>query len=143
MNRKAMEYIIVVGCGRTGSHLANLLSKAGKSVVIIDREEDSFKRLDEEFSGFMMEADASEVDVLEQAKISKADALIIATDNDSTNMMIAQIGKKIYQVPLVMARIIDPAELAVYESLGIQTISPTIISAQILFDLIMDKHKED
>lgn len=137
-----MEYIIVVGCGRTGSHLANLLSKAGKSVVVIDREEKAFEKLDQEFSGFMVEADAIEIDVLEQAKIAKADALIVAADDDSTNMMIAQVAKKIYEVPLVLARVINPAEISVYEALEIQTISPTILSAQLLYDLIMNEHRE-
>ncbi|ARE88572.1 Trk system potassium uptake protein TrkA [Clostridium formicaceticum] len=143
MKKNNMEYIIVVGCGRTGSHLANLLSKAGKSVVIIDKEEKKFEKLSEEFSGFMLEADAIEIDVLEQAKIAKADVLITAAADDSTNMMIAQVATKIYEVPLVLARVIDPAEIPVYEALEIQTISPTILSAQLLYELIMGKHKEE
>jgi trk system potassium uptake protein TrkA len=137
-----MEYILIIGCGRIGSLLSNLLSKSGKSVVVIDKEENAFERLGQEFSGFMIEADAIEIDVLEQAKISNADAVIVSTSDDSTNMMIAQVAKHIYGVPNVIARVIDPSEIPVYESLEIDTISPTILTAHSLFDLIIDEVKE-
>jgi trk system potassium uptake protein len=138
MSKNKMEYIIVIGCGRTGSHLANLLSKTGKSVVVIDKEEESFEKLNEEFSGFTIEADAVEIDVLEQAKIAKADAVIITTNEDSINMMAAQIAKKIYRVPLVIAKVVEPSEIPVYEALEIQTISPTMITAEALLCMLTD-----
>lgn len=138
MNKKKNkdEYIIIVGCGRLGSHIANLFSKQKKSVVIIDKEESAFRRLNIDFSGFTIEADAIEEDILLEAKIDKADIVITVTDDDNTNIMIAQIAKKIYKVPKVIARLFDTNMQKVYEGLDIKTVCPTILSAEKFLDFI-------
>ncbi len=135
VNRKD-DYIIIIGCGRLGSHLANLLSASKKSVVIIDKDERSFKRLDPNFSGFTIEADAIEEEVLEEAKIEQADVVVSVTDDDNTNVMLAQIAKKIYNIPKVVARLIEPNKRKIYDKLGIVTICPTILSAEEISKII-------
>lgn len=122
-------YILIIGCGKLGSYLAGLLSKEGKDVVVIDKTEDSFKSLSEDFSGFTLSGDATEIDVLERAKIDKADVVIATTEDDNINVMIAQIAKKIYNVPCVLARLFEPARENIYREFGIETICPTILSA--------------
>ncbi|OFW63843.1 MAG: potassium transporter TrkA [Actinobacteria bacterium RBG_19FT_COMBO_36_27] len=129
INRKD-DYIIIIGCGRLGSHLANLLSASKKSIVIIDKNEESFKRLNPNFSGFTIEADAIEEEVLEEAKIDQADVVVSVTNDDNTNIMIAQIAKKIYNIPKVIARLVEPNKQKIYDKLGIVTICPTILSAE-------------
>ncbi|MFT9494624.1 potassium channel family protein [Anaerosolibacter sp.] len=131
------EYIVIIGCGRLGSHLARLLSKARKSVVVIDKDEHSFHRLTDEFSGFTIEADAIEIDTLLRAKIDRADVVVTTTNDDNTNIMIAQIAKTIYNVPKVIARLFEPSRQQVYEELDIQTLCPTILSAIALGDMII------
>jgi len=126
---KKVEYIIIVGCGRLGANIASLLSKARKSVVVIDKDEFSFRRLSDEFSGFTIEADAIEEDTLLSAKIDKADVLVATTNDDNTNIMVAQIAKKIYNVPKVIARLFEPSRQKVYEEFDIETVSPTVLSA--------------
>lgn len=123
------EYIIVIGCGRLGSHLASLLSKARKNVVIIDKKASSFHRLSEDFSGITLEANALDEASLIEADIAKADVVVIATNDDNTNIMISQIAKVIYNVPKVIARLDDPSRLEVYQELDIKTICPSILSA--------------
>lgn len=129
MNNKD-EYIIIIGCGRLGSHLANLLSASKKSVVIIDKDEKSFNRLDSNFSGFTIEADAVELQILKDAKIDKADIVVAVTNDDNTNIMVSQIAKRIYNTPKVIARLIEPNKQKIYENLDIITICPTILSAK-------------
>lgn len=129
MNNKD-EYIIIIGCGRLGSHLANLLSASKKSVVIIDKDEKSFNRLDSNFSGFTIEADAVELQILKDAKIDKADIVVAVTNDDNTNIMVSQIAKRIYNTPKVIARLIEPNKQKIYENLDIITICPTILSAE-------------
>lgn len=136
INRKD-DYIIIIGCGRLGSHLANLLSASKKSVVVIDKTEESFKRLTSNFSGFTIEADAIEEEVLEEAKIDQADVVVSVTNDDNTNIMIAQIAKKIYNVPKVIARLIEPNKQKIYNQLGIVTICPTILSAEEISKIII------
>lgn len=136
-NSKFDEYVIIIGCGRLGSHLANLLSKEGKSVVVIDKDQGSFTRLSENFSGFTIEADAIEIEALLQAKIDKADVVVATTNDDNTNIMIAQIAKTIYNVPKVIARLFDPARQRVYDELEIEIICPTILSAVAFRNIIV------
>ncbi|MGF7059010.1 potassium channel family protein [Brassicibacter mesophilus] len=142
-NREKDEYIVIIGCGRLGSHLASLLSKERKSVVVIDKDQHSFHRLSDDFSGFTIEADALEEETLLEAKIDKADVVVTTTNDDNTNIMIAQIAKTIYNVPKVIARLFEPSRQRVYEELDIQTICPTILSAIEFKNIIVGKEMED
>jgi len=130
MSKKQL-FIVIIGCGRLGSFLANRLSRDGQSVVILDIDKSKFENLSAEFSGFRIEGDAIESAVLKQAKIDKADALIAATREDNINLMIAQIAKRIYKVPKVMARIFDLKREEIFRQLGIETICPTSIAGDV------------
>lgn len=123
------QYLIVVGCGRLGSLLANRLSGLGGSVVVIDREDASFENLSPEFSGFRVTGDAAELAVLRQARIDKAECLLAITSHDNVNLMVAQVAQTVFDVPQVMARVNDPSREAVYREFGIETICPTNLSA--------------
>ena len=122
-------YIIIVGCGRLGSLLANELSSQGSSVVIIDHEQGSFRNLSTAFSGFRIVGDASELAVLRQARAGQADCLLAVTEEDNMNLMVAQVARVVFHVPKVIARVYDPAREAVYRHLEVDTISPTNLSA--------------
>lgn len=142
MGRKKDEYVIIVGCGRLGGYLAGMLSGEGKSVVVVDRDPSAFKKLGSDFSGFAVEADATETDTLRNAKIEKADVLVTTTNDDNTNIMIAQIAKQIHGVPKVIARLYELQRQKVYEELGIQTICPTILSAEAFEKIINEDGTE-
>ncbi|WP_201770167.1 potassium channel family protein [Peptoclostridium acidaminophilum] len=130
------EYVIIVGCGRLGAHLANALFESGKSVVIIDMKPSAFRRLVEGFGGFALEADATELDTLKKAGIENADVFAAITDDDNTNIMLAQIAKTIYGVRKVIARVYEPNRQNVYEELEIKTICPMTLSAEAFKDSI-------
>jgi trk system potassium uptake protein TrkA len=76
------QYVVVVGCGRLGSLLANQLSQVGSSVVVIDRDETALEMLAPEFSGFRITGDAVEMEVLQAAKVHKAGCLLAVTEDD-------------------------------------------------------------
>jgi trk system potassium uptake protein TrkA len=124
------EYIIIVGCGRLGSLLASTLSNQGTSVVVIDNDESTFDSLSLEFSGFQILGDAAELAVLRAAKIDQADCLLAVTGNDNLNLMVAQLAKILFEVPMVLVRLIDPDREAIYQDFGLVTISPTKLAAQ-------------
>jgi len=124
-------YIVIVGCGRLGSILANRLSREGHSVVVIDRDESTFAGLSPDFSGFRVEGDAAQMAVLHEAKSKKADVFIATTHDDNINLMVAQIARKILNVPHVLARVFDPRREQVYTQLGIETVCPTSVAAEI------------
>ncbi|WP_202707614.1 potassium channel family protein [Sporosalibacterium faouarense] len=142
MKKNKDEYIIIVGCGRLGANLASLLSKARKSIVVIDNDRDAFNRLSDEFSGFTIEADATEEAALLEAKIERADVVVATTNDDNTNIMIAQIAKSIYNVDKVVARLFEPSRQKVYEELDIETICPTELSAIAFRNIILEGQGE-
>lgn len=121
-------FIVVVGCGRLGSYLANALSREGHSLVVVDVDEAAFHALSAEYSGFRLEGDATEFAVLVQAKIDKADAVVVTTHNDNINLMVAQVASRLFHVPRVLARVFDPDREASYRDLGIETVSPTSLA---------------
>ena len=123
------QYVIIVGCGRLGSLLANRLSSLGSSVVAIDRDEAAFENLSTEFSGFRVTGDAAELAVLRLARIDRAGAVLAITSFDNVNLMVAQVAQKVFGVPQVLARVNDPSREAVYREFGIETICPTTLSA--------------
>jgi len=129
-------YIVIVGCGRLGAHLANQLSRDGNSVVVIDRDETTFNHLSSGFSGFRIGGDATQMAVLQQAKLKKADIFIATTHEDNVNLMVAQVARKIFRVPHVLARVFDPKREEVYAHLGIDTICPTSVAADIFLRAI-------
>lgn len=128
---KNNRYIVIVGCGRLGSHLANRLSREGHSVVVIDTDEATFNDLSPDFSGFRVEGDAVHMAVLKEAKLQKSDVLIATTHEDNVNLMVAQVARKVFGVPNVLARVFDPKREEVYARLGIETICPTSVAAEI------------
>ncbi|MGB3300787.1 MAG: TrkA family potassium uptake protein [Phormidesmis sp.] len=134
-NSKGSRYIIVIGCGRLGSLLAGQLSAQGHSVVVIDQREATFGNLSGEFSGFQIVGDAVELATLHKAKVEKADCLVAVTREDNVNLMVAQIAKVVFEIPIVMARVFDPAREVIYREFEIETISPTQLSA----DLFLQK----
>lgn len=123
-------YIVIIGCGRLGSILANQLSRVGHSVVVIDTDEATFDDLSPDFSGFRVVGDATQIAVLKEAKLKNADVLFAATHEDNVNLMVAQVARKVFNVQHVLARVFDPRREQVYDQLGIETICPTAVAAE-------------
>jgi trk system potassium uptake protein TrkA len=124
-------HIIIIGCGRVGSQLAQILSQEGHNVVIIDKKPTAFKRLGPDFNGISINGIGFDPDILKRAGIERADALAAVTNGDNSNIMASQIAKRIYNVPRVITRIYDPLRADIYKKFGLNTISTTTIVAQI------------
>jgi len=116
--------VLVAGCGRFGSAIAQALTHDGMRVTIIDMHADAFDRLGDEFDGETFIGDGSSTVVLEEAGIRGATAVICATDRDATNDLIAQIASVIYGVEHVYARIEDESIIATMSDLNIEVICP-------------------
>lgn len=116
---------IIVGCGRSGSGLAQALSKTGHTVTVVDLNADAFAALGPDFKGKTVEGVGFDRDVLALANIGQADALAAFTASDEANIVIARIAQEVYRVPKVVARLYDRNKAEIYKNLGIQTISTT------------------
>lgn len=123
-------YAIIVGCGKIGSRLAQLLSSNEDNVVVLDKDLTKFEDLDQSFDGLTIEGDGTDQDVLEKAGIDKADVFIATTEDDNTNLMACQIAKQVFKVPRVVARVNDPKRESLFKELEIDAIvCPTTIAA--------------
>jgi trk system potassium uptake protein TrkA len=131
-------YVIIAGCGRVGSELARLLSNEGHDVVVIDKSKASFDRLGGTFNGLTLIGNGFDLNLLKQAGIEKADAFCAVTNGDNTNLVSAQVAKKIFKVPKVIARVYDPQRAHIYTALGLDVISGTVLFAAMLRDKIIE-----
>jgi trk system potassium uptake protein TrkA len=131
-------HVIIVGCGRVGSELAKLLAGEGHNVVIVDRNPVSFERLGGTFNGLTVVGNGFDLSLLKQAGIEKADAFCSLTNGDNTNLVSAQVAKRIFNVPKVIARVYDPQRARIYSALGLDIISGTILFAAMLRDKIIE-----
>jgi trk system potassium uptake protein TrkA len=126
-----------MGCGRVGAQLAALLEEAGHKVTILDRDTYSFHRLPSSFNGTPLVGDGTDEESLKKAGIEEADAFVAVTQGDNRNVMAAQIAREIFNVPKVVCRIYDPLREEIYHTLGLDTISPTKVGAQLLRDKVV------
>ena len=140
MSRNAKLFVIVVGCGRLGSYLANRLSREGHSLVTIDRDAAAFNALFPEYRGVRVEGDATEVETLRSARVDRADLVVATTHSDNVNIMVTQVAKKLFGVPRVMARVFDVGREEVYRSLGVETISPMSAAGELFLQAL---HKDE
>jgi len=131
--------IIIMGCGRVGAQLANLLEEEGHKITVMDINDNSFRRLSSTFSGNALVGDGTDEESLKKAGIDKADAFVAVTEGDNRNVMAAQIAKHIFNVPKVVCRIYDPLRKDIYETVGLEAISPTTVFAQLLKEKILEK----
>jgi len=131
-------HVIIVGCGRVGAELAKLLSNEGHNVVVIDKSRDAFDRLGNTFNGLTMSGNGFDLELLKQMGVEKADAFCAVTNGDNTNLIAAQVAKKIFKVPKVLARVYDPQRAQIYAALGLDIISGTTLFASMLRDKIIE-----
>jgi trk system potassium uptake protein TrkA len=131
-------HIIIIGCGRVGAQLAQLLSSEGHNVVVIDKSPESFNRLGAAFNGLTISGNGFSLDILKQAGIEKADAVCAVTDGDNTNILAAQIAKKLFKVSKVVARVYDPQRAQIYKDLGLDILSGTALFASMIKDKVIE-----
>ncbi len=124
----------VIGCGRVGSSVAKALDRHGWDVVAIDEKEDALGRLGENWRGGFIVGHGMDSAVLREAGVDAADAAVVATDGDNTNIVIGQVLQKHYDVGCVVVRVLDPARAELYSTLGLRTVCPTSNAISVLIE---------
>jgi trk system potassium uptake protein TrkA len=127
---------LVIGCGRVGSTVALNLHEEGWDVVVIDENEDALSRLGESWPGTFVVGHGMDTAVLREAGIEDADAVVVATDGDNTNIVIGQVAQKRFDIQCVVVRLLDPARAAFYVSRGMRTICPTSVAIDALMEAV-------
>lgn len=128
--------VVVAGCGRLGRHVAEALFESGNDVMVIDYSADALEGLSDSFTGFTLLGDVTELENLKSAGISRADALVACTGNDEVNLLVAELARRVFGVPRVIIRAVDPLKNEFFEQLGYETVSPLLIGAQVILDAL-------
>jgi trk system potassium uptake protein TrkA len=132
-------FVLIVGCGRVGSSIANSMLSEGHEVSVLDEDPEAIGLLDrgqseswEERGGRFTVGTALEIDALLAAGVDQADAFVASTDGDNTNLVIAQIAKRRFNVERVVVRVLDPHRARWYAEQGLQTVCPTQTAIELL-----------
>ena len=138
-------FVLIVGCGRVGSAIANSMIAEGHEVSVLDEDAEAIALLErgqaegwEERGGRFTEGTALEIEALLAAGIEQADAFVASTDGDNTNLVIAQIAQKRFNIKTVVVRVLDPARASWYEQQGLRTVCPTKIAIEMLEDAVTE-----
>ena len=127
---------IVIGSGRVGSSVALQLDASGWDVTVIDENEDALGRLGESWTGGFLVGHGMDLKLLREAGIEEADAVVVTTDGDNTNIVIAQAAQKHFEVPTVVARLLDPARAQFYAERGLRIVCPTSAAIETLVETV-------
>lgn len=128
--------LIVIGCGRVGSTIAKRFAGDGWDVTAVDEKEAALGRLGENWTGGFIVGHGMDVSVLREAGIEEADAVVVSTDGDNTNLIIGQVAKKRFGIDCTVARILDPARAEFYSEHGLRTICPTSTAIDALTEAV-------
>lgn len=138
-------FVLIVGAGRVGSSVARTALAAGHEVSVLDEDPLSHERLDagltttwEEAGGQFTVGTAIELEALMEAGIDRADVFIASTNGDNTNLVIAQIAQRRFEVDRVIVRVMDPARATWYAEQGLHTISPTKIAIDMFAEALTE-----
>ena len=127
---------LVIGCGRVGSNVALQLDREGWEVTAVDEKEEALTRLGDHWSGGFILGHGMDIDVLREAGIEDADAVVVATDGDNTNIVVGQVAQKRFAIECVVVRVLDPGRAEFYASRGLRTVCPTSNAISVLTDAV-------
>ena len=128
--------IIIMGCGRVGSQVSQLLVQQGHMVTVIDHDANALARLGRDFKGRVVEGLGFDRNVLIEAGVESAEGFVAASASDNANIVAARIARNIFRVPRVVARLYDPVRAEVYQRLGLTTISSTQWGAERIVEVV-------
>jgi trk system potassium uptake protein TrkA len=135
-------HVVIMGCGRVGSTLAQILESRGHTVAIIDQDAEAFRRLAPSFEGKTVAGMGFDHEVLREAGIEEAGAFAAVSSGDNSNIISARVARETFGIETVVARIYDPGRAAVYQRLGIPTVATVRWTADQIIRRILPEGSE-
>ena len=129
-------FVIIMGCGRLGAELSTMLENDGHEIAVLDIDKYAFDHLPPTFKGKKILGDGTDQDTLRKSGAERADAFVAATRGDNRNALASQIALHVFNIHRVGSVIFDPLREEIYHELGLRTINPTKIEAQLLRESI-------
>jgi trk system potassium uptake protein TrkA len=130
--------VIVVGGGKIGEALSQLLVKEKHDVVVIEKDEKLAEELAERLDALVLHGDGTEKNILKDANIEKVDVVTAVTGDDKTNLMVCEFAKGV-NVPNIIARINQSDNEGIFTKIGITNLINTTTTAVLAFKKAMEK----
>ena len=137
-------FVVIVGCGRVGSAIAKRMIRQGHEVSVLDENQEAHALLEhdldqtwEDAGGRFTVGTALEVEALTEAGMDRADVAVCSTNGDNTNIVVAQLARKRFQVPKVVVRVLDPYRAEWYQQQGLHTVCPTQVAIDMLTEAVI------
>jgi trk system potassium uptake protein len=127
---------VVIGCGRVGSNVAVQLAAEGWDVTCLDEKEEALNRLGSGWRGGFVVGHGMDIEVLKAAGVEDAEAVVVATSGDNTNIVIGQVVQKKYGIACVVVRVLDPKRADFYAKRGMRTVCPTQTAVSVMTDAV-------
>lgn len=127
-------YVVIVGGGKVGSYLGNVLLASGHEVAVIEERAETADQLSVTFEGqyLVINGDGCDSRSQEDAGIRQADVFVGATGQDDTNLVACEIAQRVFNVPRVIARVNNPKNLRIFREVGIECVSSTTLIANLI-----------
>jgi trk system potassium uptake protein TrkA len=139
-------FVLIVGAGRVGSAIAKTMLAEGHEVSVLDEDTEAVALLErgqdrswEDLGGSFTVGTALEIDALLEAGIERADAFVASTDGDNTNLVIAQIARRRFDIERVVVRVLDPLRSKWYREQGLLTVCPTEVAIEKLEEKVREE----
>lgn len=130
-------FVLIVGGGKVGSYLTRALLKQGHEVVMVEKEERKARMLEQVIEQKVtVVGDGCDPLVLEQAGLTRADVVVADTGDDEDNLVVCLISKKKSPKVRCIARVNNPANKMIFDSLDRENPVSTISSTEIILDVI-------
>ncbi len=133
--------ILVAGCSGIGAKLAGELCREGHDVSVVDPKESSQTLLPDDYTGYFTTGLLIDEDVLRNAGIENCDALAAVSDDDTVNIMVAQVAQTIFGIKNVVAALKDPEREDKFARL-LPSICPTNIAVSSLKGSLLQQQTE-
>ena len=131
-------YAIIMGGGRVGLSLANLLIDSGADIALIESDEALSNEIAADLDALVINGNGSSSKLLEETNIEDADFFIATTGNDEANLLSCILVRK-YDVETIIARVSNPDHEEAFKEVGIdRVISPEISAARDLAQFVMN-----
>jgi trk system potassium uptake protein len=126
-----------------GSAIAKSMISEGHEVSVLDEDPEAIALLEkgqdltwEQLGGSFTVGTALEIDALLEAGVERADAFVASTDGDNTNLVIAQVAQRRFEIPNVVVRVLDPWRSEWYREQGLSTVCPTQTAIELLQEAV-------
>lgn len=126
-------YIIIAGGGKVGYYLVKTLLSYKHKLTVIEPKVELCEKLANELNIPTFNGDATDLDILTQVEVDRADTFIAVTGKDEDNLIACQLAKRNFGVKRTIARVNNPKNVEVFQKLGVDL---AVSSTSIIADLI-------